>query len=184
MAIPQGFAKHRGKGGGGRGVGLRRKRDVLMSMAAPKPPLYIGEGEGLHPHLGSPPQGVRPALDPSRGAGPLSLPPINSGGVGGQPHPKFWRSPPPLQLHLLLSSAWRSPAGLPRSSITATPLCCCWMESSSTSPSLLAGSSHGRRHRAVCVLNAEVPCVRHLIIGDLNHDEYDSINPVHLNASA
>ena len=34
------------------------------------------------------------------------------------------------------------------------------------------------------MLNAEVPSVRHLIIGDLNHDEYDSINLVHLNASA
>ena len=80
--------------------------------------------------------------------------------------------------------AWRSPAGLPRSSTTTTPLCCCWTESSSTSPSLLAGSRHGRRHRAVRVLNAEVPSVRHLVIGDLDHDEYDSINLVHLNASA
>ena len=26
------------------------------------------------------------------------------------------------------------------------------------------------------MLNAEVPCVRHLIIGDLNHDEYGSFN--------
>ena len=34
------------------------------------------------------------------------------------------------------------------------------------------------------MLNAEVPSVRHLVIGDLDHDEYDSINPVHLNASA
>ena len=35
-----------------------------MSMAAPKPPLYLGEGEGLRPHLGfPPPQGVRPSLD-------------------------------------------------------------------------------------------------------------------------
>ena len=33
-------------------------------------------------------------------------------------------------------------------------------------------------------LNAEVLSVRHLVIGDLDHDEYDSINPVHLNASA
>src|SRR4051812_41070049 len=90
-----------------------------------------------------------------------------------------------LHLSFLLSrGAWRSPAGLPRSSTTTTPLCCCWMESSSTSPSLLAGSRHGRRHRAVHVLNAEVPSVRHLVIGDLDHDEYDSINPVHLNASA
>ena len=32
----------------------------------------------------------------SRGAGPLSPPPINSGGVGGQRPPKFWRSPSPL----------------------------------------------------------------------------------------
>ena len=34
------------------------------------------------------------------------------------------------------------------------------------------------------MLNAEVPSVRHLVIGDLDHDEYDSINPVLLNASA
>ena len=36
----------------------------------------------------------------------------------------------------------------------------------------------------VRVLNAEVLSVRHLVIGDLNHVEYDSINPVLLNASA
>ena len=36
----------------------------------------------------------------------------------------------------------------------------------------------------VHVLNAEVPSVRRSVIGDLDHDEYDSINPVHLNASA
>ena len=35
VAIPQGFAKHRGRGGGGRGEGLRRKRDVLVSWVAP-----------------------------------------------------------------------------------------------------------------------------------------------------
>ena len=56
MAILQGFAKHRGRGGG-RGVGLRQERGSLMCMAAPKPPLYIGEGEGLRPHLGFPPKG-------------------------------------------------------------------------------------------------------------------------------
>ena len=105
----------------------------------------------------------------------------------GEAHGSYTRSSGtalPLSLLLLSHGAWRSPAGLPRSSTTTTPLCCCWMESSSTSPSLLAGSRRGRRHRAVRVLNAEVPSVRHLIIGDLNHDEYDSINPVHLNASA
>src|SRR3954466_14363513 len=63
-----------------------------------------------------------------------------------------------LSLSLLVScSAWRSPAGVPRSSTTTTPSCCCWMESSPTSPSLLAGSRHGRRHRAARVLNAEAP---------------------------
>ena len=36
----------------------------------------------------------------------------------------------------------------------------------------------------VRVLNVEVPSVRRLVIGDLDHDEYDSINPVLLNASA
>ena len=34
------------------------------------------------------------------------------------------------------------------------------------------------------MLNVEVLSVGHLIIGDLNHVEYDSINPVLLNASA
>ena len=105
----------------------------------------------------------------------------------GEAHGSYTRSSGtalPLFLLLLSHGAWRSPAGLPRSSTTTTPLCCCWTESSPTSPSLLAGSRRGRRHRAVRVLNAEVPSVRHLIIGDLNHDEYDSINPVHLNASA
>ena len=38
--------------------------------------------------------------------------------------------------------------------------------------------------RAVRVLNAEVPSVRHLVIGDLDHDEYDYLNPILLNASA
>ena len=34
------------------------------------------------------------------------------------------------------------------------------------------------------VLNVEVSFVRHSVIGDLDHDEYDSINPVHLNVTA
>ena len=78
----------------------------------------------------------------------------------GEAHGSYTRSSGtalPLFLLLLSHGAWRSPAGLPRSSTTTTPLCCCWMESSSTSPSLLAGSRRGRRHRAVRVLNAEVP---------------------------
>ena len=37
---------------------------------------------------------------------------------------------------------------------------------------------------SVRVLNAEVMSVRHLVIGDLNHDEYDYLNPGLLNAFA
>ena len=48
VALQQGFAKHC-KRRGGRGVGLRQERGRLMSLAAPKPPLYIGEGEGPAP---------------------------------------------------------------------------------------------------------------------------------------
>ena len=38
--------------------------------------------------------------------------------------------------------------------------------------------------RPVRVLNAEVLSVQHLVIGDLNHGEYDSIITIPLNASA
>ena len=40
------------------------------------------------------------------------------------------------------------------------------------------------RHRAERVLNAEVPYVRHSVIGYLDHGEYDSVIHVHWNASA
>ena len=92
-----------------------------------------------------------------------------------------------LHLFFLLScGAWRSPAGLPRSSITTTPSCCCWMESSPTSPSLLAGSRRGRRHRAARVLNAEAPFFRCL---DRNQPRSESLrvrlpHPRSCNASA
>ena len=51
------------------------------------------------------------------------------------------------------------------------------MESSSTSPSLLAGSRRGRRHRAARVLNAEAPFfgAQIGINRDLNRYEYDSL---------
>ena len=94
-------------------------------------------------------------------ASPLSPAPIYSGGEGGHPYLSPWRLPPSRDTSSSPVGALRSPAGLPRSSITTTPLCCCWMESSSTSPSLLAGSRRRRRHRAVCMLNTEVPSVRH-----------------------
>ena len=144
-----------------------------------------GEGTSEVPWGGgTPPSRTLPWRKGQGCASPLALAPIYMWGVGGQPNQCSGGALPLSQVLLLSRGAWRSPAGLPRSSTTTTPLCCCWMESSSTSPSLLAGSRHGRRHRAVRVLKAEVPSVRHLVIGDLDHDEYDSINPVHLNASA
>ena len=47
--------------------------------------------------------------------------------------------------------------------------------SSSTSPSPLLDQEGGDIARTVRVLNAEVLSVQHLVIGDLNHGEYDSI---------
>ena len=47
--------------------------------------------------------------------------------------------------------------------------------SSSTSPSSLLDQDGGDVNRPVRVLNAEVLSVQHLVIGDLDHGEYDSI---------
>ena len=124
-----------------------------------------GEGTSEVPWGGwTPPPLLAAPLPWRKGQGcasPLSPAPIYSGGKGGHPYLSPWRLPPSRDTSSSPVGAWRSPAGLPRSSITTTPLCCCWMESSSTSPSLLVGSRRGRRHRAVRVLNAEVPSVRH-----------------------
>ena len=56
--------------------------------------------------------------------------------------------------------------------------------SSSTSPSPLLDQEGGDVVHFVRVLNTEVLSVQHLVIGDLDHGEYDSIIPVPLNASA
>ena len=56
--------------------------------------------------------------------------------------------------------------------------------SPSTSPSPLLDQEGGDVFPTVRVLNAEVPSVRRSVIGDLDHDEYDCVNPVLLNASA
>ena len=93
---------------------------------------------------------------------------------------KLWRLPLPCYTSSSSRSCLAKPCRSPAAS-TTTPSCC-WIF---INPSfLLAGSRRGRRHWAARVLNAEVPSVRHLVIGDLDHDEYDSINPVLLNASA
>ena len=56
--------------------------------------------------------------------------------------------------------------------------------SSSTSPSPLLDQEGGDITLTVLVLNAEVPSFGARISSDLDHDEYDSLNPIHLNASA
>ena len=73
--LQQGFAKHC-KRRGGIGVGLHQGEEKLMSLAAPKPPLFIGEGE----------------------RGPASLDTIYKGAAakGGTCHPSKVEAPPPL----------------------------------------------------------------------------------------
>ena len=132
----------------------------------------------------SPLPGRRP---PSRshleGPAPLAPSPINRGVRGGlqTQHPR--RSPSPPQ-HLSSSiRAWRSPAEvlqLHHHHAVVLPV----ELSSSTSPSSLLDQDGGDVARTVCVLNAEVLSVQHLVIGDPNHDEYDSIITIPLNASA
>ena len=130
---------------------------------------------GWTPPLAAPFLGGR-----AKAAPPLSLGPIYSGGKGGQQHYSLGRLPPPLQ-HLSLSR--RSSAKPCRRTATSTTTpSCCWISINLSFP--LAGSRRRRRHCSVRVLNAEVPSVRHSVIGDLDHGEYDSVIHVHWNASA
>ena len=147
-----------------------RGRPSLNGPGAPAPQgpcAWEGEnpkGGGLHLTWEAllPPLGRRPLLRLDlRGPAPLSLAPIYMWGLGGQRHPSSGAALPLSQVLLFSYGAWRSSAGLPHSSFTTMPSCCCWMESSPTSPSPLAGSRRRRHHRAVRVLNAEVPSVRH-----------------------
>ena len=71
---------------------------------------------------------------------------------------------------------------LPGSATSITTPSCCWISINLSFP--LAGSRRRRCRCSVRVLNAEVSSVRHSVIGDLDHGEYDSINPIHWNASA
>ena len=84
VAIPQGFAKHRGRGGGGGRAA--RGRGKLMCLQPPMPQLYIGEREGSTPPLGFPPQGVRQPQSHLRVAA--------KGGEGGNLPPKLGGSTP------------------------------------------------------------------------------------------
>ena len=140
----------RRKGGKGETLGSDGPKAHLV-VRLPLSPLgrpLDGSKAGRTPWGGNPRWGRRPSPSP-----------IYSGGFGAARDRSLSLSlGAALPLSLLVSrSAWRSPAGVPRSSITTMPLCCCWTESSPTSPSLLAGSRRGRRHRAARVLNAEAP---------------------------
>ena len=100
--------------------------------------------------------------------------------MGEQPYPDIWGLPTPLATPPPPVVAWRSPAGTllhppPRRRAAG---------SSSTSPSPLLDQEGGDVFPTIRVLNAEVLYVWHLVIGDLDHGEYDSINHVLLNASA
>ena len=106
------------------------------------------------------------------GKKPAPFTPIYSGEGHGSFTPCPWRSPPPLQLHLLLSSAWRSPAGelqaaTPRRRVAgALPqllLLPCWIKKEETSPGCTCVEHGGTVRSAV-----------DRIIRDLNRYEYDS----------
>ena len=124
-------------------------------------------GESFPPWPPPPLEMASPRDGPPRG-------PINSGGREGS------RTTAPgasLSLPLALGEALPGSPLLPppRRRAAGSP---------STSPFPLAGSRRRRHRCSVRVLNAEVSSVRRSVIGDLDHDEYDSINPILLNASA
>ena len=144
-------------------------------------------GVGGNPKGGAPPLlgGQAPSLAAaplgdwiSRAGAPLGTLYIEGGGRAAAPMPLA--PPSPLATPLPLAEAWRSPAEIPAAS-TTTPSCC-WISINLSFP--LLDQEGGDVFPTVHVLNAEVPSVRHLVIGDLDHGEYNSIIAVLLNASA
>ena len=98
---------------------------------------------------------------------------IKGGGRAATLQP--WAPPSSPATPLPLAEARRSPAEIPlhpppRRRAAGSP---------STSPSPLLDQEGGERRCSVRVLNAEVPSVRHSVIGDLDHGEYDSVIHVH-----
>ena len=87
VAILQGFAKHRGRGGG-REAGLRHGEVKTHVLAAPKSSsIYRGEGGGCAPFRVSTPRGAAAPI-PSKGGG--------QGGRGGKLAPQVrWKHPLP-----------------------------------------------------------------------------------------
>ena len=145
----------------------------METLGGGRAPLALG---GTPPPLATAPlgdwisQGRRP---PSLGAY------IKEGRGEGSRTLVSWRLPPPATPLPPPAAAWRSPDGV----LLHPPPRRCAAGSSSTSPSPLLDQEGGDVIRSIRVLNAEVLSVRHLVIGDLNHGEYDSIITVPLNAS-
>ena len=133
---------------------------------------------GSHPPF---PLGRRPPLDiPSPRAAHPPLGAYIKGGEGGQHTTAFGASLLPCNTSLSRAEARRSLAGEPlhpppRRRAVGSP---------STSPPPLLDQERRRHCCTVRVLNAEVPYIRHSVIGDLDHGEYDSVIHVHWNASA
>ena len=149
---------------------------VRPPWASPAPRVGNPRGGGRPLGLG----GTPPPLEiPSPRAGAPQGPYIKRG-EGGQPNPSPWRLPLPPVTPLPLAELGEA---LPRSPLLPPPRRRA-AGSPSTSPSPLLDQEGGDVFPTVRVLHAEVPSVRRSVIGDLDHDEYDSINPVLLNASA
>ena len=129
---------------------------------------------------GKSPPGRRPPMQMgSRPAPPLPGG-LYKGGREGSTTTAFGASLLPCNTSLSLAEARRSPAvdplhPPPRRRVVGSP---------STSPSPLLDQEGGDVIRSVRVLNAKVMSVQHLVIGDLDHGEYDSVIHVHWNASA
>ena len=170
---------------------VEREHPLSGLGASPLGPMRIGFGVNLKggrpPCLGgqgNPPWPPPPPQIGSEGDGPPLPGPYIYVGGGRAAAPKFWRSPPPLP----------SPAPLPRClakpcriatllhhhhavvllldgvflNLSLSP---CWMKAWETSSSCTCVERGGAVRLA-------------LVIGDLDHDEYDAFNPVLLNASA
>ena len=174
--------------GGPRGLKVEGNQP-LVGWGAPLGPPAMRLGLGtlggeLPPCLGG--QGTPSPLWPPPPLGdPISLgrrPPggLYKGGEGGQQPTALGASLLPCNTSLSRAEARRSPAGEPLHPSPRRRA----VGSASTSPPPLLDQERRRRRCTVRVLNAEVPYVRHSVIGDLDHGEYDSVIHVHWNASA
>ena len=150
---PPGGATPPGGAHGLRGAGSQ----PLVGWAHPLPWALAPRVEGGNPRGGAPlawgashPLPLSPWPPPPprwvlEGPGPLSLPPINRGGRGGQPHHPPRRSPPLPNTSPPLLCAWQALSEYCLSTIT-TPSCCrwsclpqpllppCWIKKEETSP--------------------------------------------------